>query len=179
MRHKESYPVAPLERAKTMPKELEHPGLSCRHSPVFFHMYCSFPWFLGDLPTTCFHECLLALNNSNSKKNAQTEPPPLLLADLNSIFVALLQRKISPVWSKDGRIGDGPRSQHRGLLSCLLKTIGAIPIGCHKIYAGLRLPIGCHIMPVFHFYWNIPWRIKELELISLGKHKATKMPTTF
>ena len=33
MRLKESYPVAPLERAKKMPKELEHPGLSCRHSP--------------------------------------------------------------------------------------------------------------------------------------------------
>ena len=60
-------------------------------------------------------------------KKKQTETPRLLLADLNSIFAPLLQRKISPVWSKIGRIEDRPRSQHRGLLSCLLKTIGARP----------------------------------------------------
>ena len=34
MKSKESYPVTPLERAKIRAKELEHPGLGCRHSPV-------------------------------------------------------------------------------------------------------------------------------------------------
>ena len=32
---KESYPIAPLDRGQKMSKELEHPGLSCWHSPVW------------------------------------------------------------------------------------------------------------------------------------------------
>ena len=70
---------------------------------------------------------LVSPKHSQFQKNAQTEIPPNLLANLKSLFHAFLQRKISLVWSKDRRIGDGPRSQHRGLLSCLLKTIGARP----------------------------------------------------
>ena len=74
-----------------------------------------------------FSLMLVSPKHSQFQKNAQTEIPPNLFANLKSLFHAFLQRKISPVWSKDGRIGDGPRSQHRGLLSCLLKTIDARP----------------------------------------------------
>ena len=46
------------------------------------NMFWSFTWFLGNLPTTCFYWCLLALNTPNSKKtrpswNTSKMPPTL------------------------------------------------------------------------------------------------------
>ena len=70
--------------------------------------------------------------------------------DLKSLFHAFLQRKISPVWSKDGRIGDGPRSQHRGLLSCLLKTMVLAETVPEQIWKGTE--------PVL-----ILWRLKPVD----------------